>query len=71
MNSFIHNLNGDEFKGKTIIPFDNFSNDFVRTVIKMEELLKDDWIVFTTKEGARGTDFKGMSTAHVILLFQP
>jgi superfamily II DNA/RNA helicase len=35
------------------------------------EVAKDNFIVLTTKEGARGIDYKGVNPAHVIMAFNP
>ena len=37
----------------------------------MEQLYEDNWVLLTTREGSRGSDFKGKSPAHVILTYQP
>jgi hypothetical protein len=35
------------------------------------EVAKDNFIVLTTKDGARGIDYKGVNPAHVIMAFNP
>lgn len=38
---------------------------------KLYEVTKDNFIVLTTKDGARGIDYKGVNPAHVIMAFNP
>lgn len=35
------------------------------------EVAKDNFIVLTAKDGARGIDYKGVNPAHVIMAFNP
>lgn len=52
--------------------FDNFNSDHYKTMQKLLDLQKvKRFIVLTTKEGARGIDFKGQGVALVILAFTP
>jgi hypothetical protein len=38
---------------------------------KLNEVAEDNFLVLTTKEGARGVDYKGINPAHVIIAFKP
>jgi hypothetical protein len=37
----------------------------------LKDVTKDNFIVVTSKEGARGIDYKGINIAHVIIGFEP
>ena len=56
--------------GRDLCPFRN-GKKTLKTVVKLKLLMNDNWIVLTTKDGSRGTDFKGPSPAHVLMTFQP
>lgn len=57
--------------GKNCIIFDNFTRDFPLLEKKLNEVAKDNFVVVTTVEGARGVDYKGSHSAHVIIAFKP
>lgn len=38
---------------------------------KLNDVAKDSFLILTTKEGARGVDYKGLHPAHVIIAFDP
>ena len=51
--------------------FDNFTLNFATTEKQLKDVSKDNFIVVTKKEGARGIDYKGINVSHVIIGFEP
>jgi hypothetical protein len=37
----------------------------------LNDVANDNFLILTTKEGARGVDYKGVNPAHVIIAFEP
>ena len=56
---------------KNLIVIDNFAKNYHLIERSLQELTHDNFIVLTTKEGARGVDYKGINVAHVIIAFEP
>jgi superfamily II DNA/RNA helicase len=56
---------------RNCIIFDNFGENFPMIMSNLCEVAKDNFIVLTTKDGARGIDYKGVNPAHVIMTFNP
>ena len=56
---------------KNLLIFDDFSSNYAIIEKKLHEVAKDNFIVLTTKEGARGVDYKGINVAHVIVAYEP
>lgn len=61
----------DTAEKRNQIVFDDFDQEFGQIMDKLYEVAKDNFIVLTTKEGARGIDYKGVNPAHVIMAFSP
>ena len=53
------------------IVIDDFSKNYHLIELALKEVSRDNFIVVTTKEGARGVDYKGINIAHVIIAFEP
>jgi hypothetical protein len=56
---------------RNCIIFDDFSQNYALILRNLNEVAKDNFIVLTTKHGARGIDYKGINPAHVIIAFNP
>lgn len=61
----------DASSHKNNIIFDDFSQNFASLMHKLNEVAEDNFLIMTTKEGARGVDYKGINPAHVIIAFAP
>lgn len=53
------------------IIFNHFDSKFSSIEKKLNDVAKDSFLILTTKEGARGVDYKGVHSAHVIIAFKP
>ena len=71
LNEYQLNCNRDAFKGKTVLEFRSFDENYATIKEKLQKLNKDNFIVLTVKEGSRGVDYKGPSPAHVIICYAP
>jgi hypothetical protein len=71
LQEYVLNCNRDLFKGKQLLEFRNFEENYAQVLEKLQKLSHDNFVVLTTKEGSRGVDYKGPSPAHVIICYEP
>ena len=71
LRQYILDYSRDLFKGKKVLDFNNFEDNYSSILNKLEQLNEDNFVVLTTKEGSRGVDYKGPTPAHVIICYEP
>ena len=69
LNEYQLNCNRDAFKGKTVLEFRSFDENYATIKEKLQKLNKDNFIVLTVKEGSQRSRLQGTvsSSCHHLL----